>query len=263
LNFIDSRGSLDSGKQLVIVAWDFPQPRYLHLNTNRGELAIATDGQTAGHAAADKAFGVAAVPQWVTFGAAFDGSEPVETFSSDGPRRIFYEPDGTLITPGDLLATGGRVLMKPDITAADGVATSVPNFGSFFGTSAAAPHAAAIAALMLDKSPTLSREGAEFVFAATALDIETAGADRDSGYGIVMADLSVSALDPVCSGPAPVLSSAVITKPLICNGTTSVTLGAGLMVDSMGQLSVNTPLASFNGNFTVALGGTLDVVQTP
>ena len=45
------------------------------------------------------------------------------------------------------------VRKKPDITAADGVSTSVPGFAPFFGTSPAAPRAAAIAALVLSGNP--------------------------------------------------------------------------------------------------------------
>ena len=80
---------------------------------------------------------------------------PVETFSSDGPRRIFFNADGTAYTPGNVSSTGGVLLQKPDLTAADGVSvTGVGGFASpFFGTSAAAPHAAAIAALVKSANP--------------------------------------------------------------------------------------------------------------
>ena len=60
----------------------------------------------------------------------FDGTEPVETFSSDGPRKIFFQADGTpLGSPVDRL--------KPDLAAADGVTTATSGFNPFFGTSAA------------------------------------------------------------------------------------------------------------------------------
>jgi subtilisin family serine protease len=123
-------------------------------------------------------------------------ANPTEAFSSDGPRRIFYFPNGTPITPGNLLfATGeGRVLNKPDVTAADGVATRTPGFSPFFGTSAAAPHAAAIAALVKSAKP--SADGAQIfnAMASTALDIRVPGIDRDSGHGIVMAAAAVNAI---------------------------------------------------------------------
>ena len=64
---------------------------------------------------------------------------------------MFFRPDGTEITPGNLLlgTNGGVDLRKPDITAADCVTTLTPGFTTFCGTSASAAHAAAIAALLV------------------------------------------------------------------------------------------------------------------
>ena len=127
-------------------------------------------------------------------------TNPVETYSSDGPRRMFYNPNGTAITPGNVLfgTGGGRVLQKPDITAADCVTTTTPGFTPFCGTSAAAPHAAAIAALL--KSAANQPAGGQVLAAmfATALDVTPgAGRDRNSGVGIVMADAAAGALTNV------------------------------------------------------------------
>ena len=195
---IDSSGIDHTGAILVILKWS-GEARMLHLNTNRGRLAIGTDGQTSGHATARGAFGVAAVDWWETRTGAspnpFDGTEPVETFSSDGPRRVHYESDGSQITPGNFSSTGGELRQKPDITAADGVSTATPGFNPFFGTSAAAPHAAAIGALMLDVKTSLTPNAVRTIFENTALDIEAHGVDRDSGFGIVMADLEM----PTCT----------------------------------------------------------------
>jgi len=69
---------------------------------------------------------------------------PVEIFSSDGPPPIFLPGGRNPVTPGNFLASGGAVRQKPDIAAGDGVSTSVPGFAPFFGTSACAPHAAAL-----------------------------------------------------------------------------------------------------------------------
>src|SRR5262249_37422847 len=120
-------------------------------------------------------------------------TNPVETFSSDGPRQIFFNPDGTPITPGNFLAPGGLVLQKPDVTAADGVSTATgADFHPFFGTSAAAPHAAAIAALMLSRKPTLTPAQIKQIMFANALDIEGAGIDINAGAGIVDAQNAVA-----------------------------------------------------------------------
>ncbi|HEY9739070.1 MAG TPA: S8 family serine peptidase, partial [Coleofasciculaceae cyanobacterium] len=110
---------------------------------------------------------------------------------SDGPRRVFYNANGTPITPGNFLSTGGVVRQKPDIAAADGVKTTLPSgsgLNPFFGTSAAAPHAAAVAALLKSFRPSLTSAQIRSLLTSTALDIEASGVDQDSGYGIIMAN---------------------------------------------------------------------------
>ena len=150
--------------------------------------------------AARDAVGVAAVDVTTAGGAGsvFNGTESVETFSSDGPRRIFFEADGTPITPGNFSSTGGRVLQKPDLAAADAVSTSTPGFSPFRGTSAAAPHAAAIAALMLEAAggpDNVTLTALRAAMTGASLDIEATGVDRDSGAGLVMAPGAVDAVD--------------------------------------------------------------------
>ena len=193
--YIPSGGN-DAGKRLLIGRAAGAAARYLHLNANRGRLARATAGQTGQHAGARGAVGVAAVDVRKAAGAggAFAGTESVETYSSDGPRRVFYEANGTPITPGNFTATGGELRAKPDLAAADCVATATPGFATFCGTSAAAPHAAAIAALLLDLSA--SQEGARSALMGTALDIEAPGADRDAGAGIAEALAAAAAAAP-------------------------------------------------------------------
>jgi hypothetical protein len=180
----------------VIVKKTGAADRFLHLNTNRGRLSIATAGQTHGHSAAANAFGCAATPAGAAFPNPFGPSNVVETFSSDGPRRVFFQADGTPITPGDFLATGGLLRQKPDITAADGVSvTGVGGFPSpFFGTSAAAPHAAAIAGLLKSANPSFTPAQIRMALISSAIDIEGPGVDRDSGAGIIDAFAALQAL---------------------------------------------------------------------
>jgi len=180
--------------QYVIFKKSGAAVRALHLNTNRGRLAINTPGVTFGHNAAASAYTVAATPAVAPgpYPGVFNSSNAVETFSSDGPRRIFFNPDGTEITPGNFLfgTNGGTALQKPDITAADGVATTLPigsGLNPFYGTSAAAPHAAAIAGLIKSKLPAITPAQIRTALISSAIDIEAPGADRDAGAGIVMA----------------------------------------------------------------------------
>jgi len=169
--------------------------RYLHLNTNGGRTIFNSPGQTKGHSTAALAYGVAATPAIGPYPAAFSSINTVETFSSDGPRRLFFNAASTAITPGNFSSTGGLVRQKPDITAADGVSvTGVAAFGNpFFGTSAAAPHAAAIAALLKQAAPGATQAQIRTALTSSAIDIEAAGVDRDSGVGILDAFAALQA----------------------------------------------------------------------
>src|SRR5439155_21265778 len=104
-------------------------------------------------------------------------------------RRLFYNPDGTPITPGNFSSTGGRLLAKPDFTAADGFTTTMPlgqGLNPFFATSCAAPHAAAIAALLLCYHPSLTPAQVRIVLTNTALPLTGIDSARTAGAGIIM-----------------------------------------------------------------------------
>ncbi len=187
-----------AGDQIVI-AIASGATRALHIDTERATIAIATSGATFGHNAAASTFTTAAT-YWNaahTGARIFPGgaADPVETFSSDGPRKIFFNPDGTPISPGNyLFATGGgTTLQKPDATGTDGVSTATPGFLPFFGTSAAGPHAAGIAALVKSANPALTNTQIRSILTDTAIDNMAPGVDRDSGYGILMAPAAVAA----------------------------------------------------------------------
>ncbi|MEI8291970.1 MAG: LamG-like jellyroll fold domain-containing protein [Verrucomicrobiota bacterium] len=175
--------------RIVIVKYS-GESRFLHLDTFGARLETATAGGSKGHLAAKNTITVGAVDAGLAYPGAFsiNSAITVENFSADGSRRIFFNPDGSAITPGNFSSTGGAVLQKPDLAAADYVATSVPGFQSFYGSSAAAPHAAAIAALLKSSKPNLSASEIRALLSSTALDIGVPGWDRNSGYGIVMAD---------------------------------------------------------------------------
>ena len=187
-------GGAFSGERLLIDKFA-GSTRFLSLEIFRGTLAINTTGSSHGHSQAAAAYCVAATPASVAFAGGqpsgpfpnpFTGANVSETFTSDGPRQLFYQADGTLFGAG-VLNGQGLVRQKPDITAADGVMTSAPGFNPFFGTSAAAPHAAAIAALVKSAVPALTPAQIRTALLSSAIDIEAAGTDRDTGAGIVMA----------------------------------------------------------------------------
>lgn len=185
-------GAAPAGSRVVVVLFS-GNARAMHLNTfGEARLTVATDGATSGHNAGASTVSMAAV-YW---NSATNGTKPfvggaanpTEVFSSDGPRKVFYNPNGTAITPGNFLfgTNGGSTLQKPDLTAADGGSALTPGFNPFFGTSAAAPHAAAIAALVRQARPDYTVAQVKAAMTASALDIMGAGVDRDAGYGITM-----------------------------------------------------------------------------
>ena len=152
-------------------------------------LNYYTNADTKGHPTVESAFGVAAVSANGRT-TPFTGSETLEYYTSDGPRRVFYNSDGSAITPGNLSSSGGKLRIKPDITAADCVATSTPGFNPFCGTSAAAPHAGGIAALLLSANPGASADLIHRAMATSGLP--AALWNEDAGYGIVMANTSLT-----------------------------------------------------------------------
>jgi hypothetical protein len=229
------------GERIVVVKWS-GAARALRVDTNGGELSVGTAGAVYGHNAAEKGVTVAATDVRTAGGGVFTGgsANPVEPYSSDGPRRIFYNPNGTAITPGNVLfgTNGGRVLPKPDVTAADCVTTADTLFSPFCGTSAAAAHAAAIAALL--KSTPNNPSGGQVLAAmfATALDVDPAGRDRDSGVGIPMAASAAGALVNVPNvsfytlAPCRVFDTRVASgptggAPLRCGSDYGFTMTAG------------------------------------
>ena len=205
-----------SGLSVVVVKAS-GSDRYLRAHAFNGRLAIQTAGNLYGHSAAENAVSVAMVDVRTAAGSGnvFNGTESVQTNNSDGPRRIFFQPNGTAITAGNFSSTGGKLLQKPDLTAATCVATATPGFSRFCGTSAAAPHAAAIGALMLEAAGgpdlvTLAQLRTGMTSGTAVLDIETTGVDRDSGYGIVMALGAVAAVNVAMGrNRAPTVENAV------------------------------------------------------
>jgi len=160
---------------------------------------IFNQAQIYGHAAAAGAVAVAAV-DYREIEQAGDRQPPldvinVERFSSlGGDLPFFFSGNGTPLAGGVQLRT------KPEIAAPDGTNTTFfgsdadgDGFPNFFGTSAAAPHAAAVAALIRERSPALSPAGVLERLTATAIDIETPGFDFLSGFGLI------DALDAVAS----------------------------------------------------------------
>lgn len=201
-----------TNNRVVVLKKTGSADRFFHITINAngvGRLGTSAPGTTKGHSMAANAFSVAATPALVPgpFPGIFSSSNVSEPFSSDGPRRIFFNAGGTAFTPGNSSSTGGILRQKPDFTAADRVSvTGVGGFPTTFsGTSAAAPHAGAIAALIKSGLPSATNTQIMSALISTAIDIETPGTDRDTGAGIIMplpamASLGITAQADIAKG---------------------------------------------------------------
>jgi len=258
-----------NNNRLVVFQNTGAQNRFFHLVLFRGRLMVATDGETHGHSAASGAYTVAATPAATSAGAPtpngpfpgpFVSSNQIEFFSSDGPRKIFFNADSTAITAGNFSATGGSVLNKPDITAADGVSvTGVGGFGSpFFGTSAAAPAAASVAALVLSAKPAITAAQMKTALFSTAIDIMAPGFDRDSGNGIVMALPAVNSLGVTGAANPELATISASENPGNGNGVIEAGEGALLQI----QLKNTGGLQPATGIFATLTSSTPGVLVT-
>lgn len=137
--------------------------RLLELFCAGGAMRHVTPaGSVVGHPALPEAIAVGAIDVLEP------GLDVVEPFGSRGPARFFFP-----------LAT----VPKPDLVAFDFVSTSRPGFAPFAGTSAAAPHVAAVAALLLEKNRFLSSARVREALVASAVDLRPRGADPAAGAG--------------------------------------------------------------------------------
>jgi hypothetical protein len=137
-----------------------------------------TTGSIAGQPCVSGAFAVGAID------ASQPGNDAIERFSSRGPCRIKFP--------------SFEQRLKPDITGLDGISNSGPgDFPSpFYGTSAAAPGVAAVAALLFDLNPALTVADLRRAFVSTSVDLGIAGPDITYGYGRADALAAAQAVVP-------------------------------------------------------------------
>ncbi len=103
-------------------------------------------------------------------------SGPIESFSSLGPNNAAY--------------SGGVAVMKPDLCGANGTASGSYS-GDFFGTSAATPHVAGLAALVKGRYPDLTPSQLREYLARKAHDLGSVGPDNTYGAGAAMVHAQV------------------------------------------------------------------------
>jgi hypothetical protein len=194
-----------------------PDPGLIKYVFVRGSITIdefdTASGTNYGHANAAGAEAVGAA--FYGFTPAFGQNPPLlEPFSSAGSVPILFDTDGNRLASPE-------IRQKPEIVGPDGTNTTFfgepdpilngaglpmdypvlegDGWPNFFGTSASAPHAAGLAALMIeglrgeptDTASALNNSNSlmpDLIYQAlesTAIDMNTPGFDYDSGFGLI------------------------------------------------------------------------------
>ncbi|MBD2102311.1 S8 family serine peptidase [Leptolyngbya sp. FACHB-261] len=191
-------------------------------------------GTVFGHPNAEGAEAVGAAPYFLT--PEFGVNPPIlEPFSSAGSVPILFDSEGNRLAQPE-------IRLKPEIVAPDAVNNTFfppfpgsdlegDGFPNFFGTSAAAPNAAAVAALVLEANPDLSPQELYRILERTAIDMDdpsTPGFDRGfdfaSGFGLIQADRAVAA-------------ATSVPEPTTSFGLLALALGAGSALKRKGKVA--------------------------
>jgi uncharacterized repeat protein (TIGR02543 family) len=152
--------------------------------------------------AEDSIFGHPVVPGVLACGAIRATSpDTIEYFSSQGPITMITE-----------------TREKPDLCGMDGVAvTGSGGFSNpFYGTSAAAPHVAAVAALVESRFDTLSTDDVRHILLDSASDLGDTGFDSVFGFGLVDA---FNAATSYCNVSFDSRGGSAVSTEAVANGS--------------------------------------------
>ena len=204
---------------ILITKKSGPVPNYIKWLPARGadirNVEYPVSSSTSyGHSMAAGAASVGAAKYDRTPGFGVSPAEQ-ESFSSAGGTPIFFDTSGNRLEHAE-------VRNKPNFVGPDGGQTTF--FGRedmglyrFFGTSAAAPHVSAIAALMIQNKPSLTPAEVYRILEQTAEDMDDAataffdtGFDFGTGFGFVNA---LAAVSSTTEAPSSIPSSQPTVMP--------------------------------------------------
>jgi subtilisin family serine protease len=187
---------------IAIKLYEGPAPKYMKIiciecENISFEFESGSYSSVVGHQ--NTAFGVSVGAAYFNNTPAFGKSPPIiEPFSSRGGTPILFDKFGVRQTY--------EVRQQPLVTGPDGgLTTFFPPYGTdnrFYGTSAAAPHVAAVAALLLQAKggrKSLSPSEISKILKSTAIDMDDpstidfdAGFDYKTGFGFVNASAALN-----------------------------------------------------------------------
>jgi len=207
-------------------------------------------------------------------GAAFFANTPscgataptLETFSSAGGDPILFDATGKLLAapvirqkPDFVGPDGGNdTFLGFQIAASDDTSTVAgcknnAAFPNFLGTSAAAPHVAGIAALLLQANPSLTPTDLYTAFQQSATPIGATPTPGNpnyaAGYGFVQADVAAGKIAAIVPA-APTLTLA--SSSIVVGSSTTLTWS-----------SANNQGCTASGSWTGAMASTGSQMVTP
>jgi hypothetical protein len=226
--------------EIAITKFAGPDPaliKYIEFGNSTIAEYFTTGSTVVGHNNAAKTISVGAAPWFNTPEFNANITRPVvESFSSLGGTPVFITTTGvnTGIDPS-------KIRRNPSVVGPDGANTTFfgsditldpDNFPNFFGTSAAAPHVAAVAALMQQaNSNRLSPQQIKDLLTSTAVDMDDpftvgvfdTGYDFRTGFGFVRAEQAVGrAADPCLNDVTPPVARVANIEVELQNGTRTV-----------------------------------------
>lgn len=256
-------GSTATTNLVTVNAVLYPGPNNIYIATPDASLAgkflkvwVGGDGLTAlslsttGSLTSPQAF----APGIATVGAV-NGSDGIgnniESFSNRGPISVLFPSPAKLPAP---------TLVAPDGIKVDAAGTYFESVlfpdGNFYGTSASAPNAAAIAALIRGAFPNLTVAQLMTALESGATQLGASAPDGTFGYG------RVDAMGALGTLPAPTMTSLSDVSIDASSSTTS----AALPFTVSGTGSLHFTVASTNSTLipaAVAASGTAGVAISP
>jgi len=206
-------------------------------------------------------------------GAAFFANTPscgpatpvLEGFSSAGGDPILFDVTGKPQTPvtrqkpdfvgpdgGNNTFLGYKIRAGDDTSTVTGCLNNA-GFPNFFGTSAAAPHVAGIAALLLEANPSLTPTQIYKVLQQSAVPIgatpTVANPNYAAGFGFVQADVA-----------ATMIPATVPAAPTLTLASSSITMGSST---TLTWYSANNQGCTASGSWTGAMASTGNQTVTP